>query len=111
MSWRKPKPPLLITLFSARVGDPFASPVPPVWAHLGLALLVWRDEVDKSAVVEIGKRLGQWEKVATGLAIMAHLFPELVDWVRGESSDIPNWERKLAVPLAARKLVLGNRDQ
>jgi hypothetical protein len=108
--WRVPKPALLITLFAAHVGDPTTSPTPPMWPHLGLALLVWKDRIGLKEVLELGGKLAQREEVERGLAIAAHIFPELAKWVNLEELELPVWERKFAVPLAARKLVLGERE-
>ena len=108
--WRKPKPALLITLLAGHVGDPAASPNPPIWPHLSLALLVWRRQVSAAEVLELGKRLGQPVRVARGLTIAAHIFPELSDWLGDGPLGIPGWERKFAVPLAARRLVQGERE-
>jgi serine/threonine protein phosphatase PrpC len=48
---------------------------------------------------------GKQEDVERGLAIIAHLFPEFEPWLKEIHFTIPLWERTLAVPLAARKLV------
>ena len=108
--WRKPKPALLITLFAAHIGDPTTSPIPPMWPHLGLALLAWKDRIGVKEVLELGSKLVQREEVERGLAIAAHIFPELAKWAEPEKLGIPAWERKFAVPLAARRLKLGERE-
>lgn len=108
--WRKPKPALLVTLLAAHVGDPAASPTPPMWTHLGLAILVWKDQVAAAEILELAGKLAQRAEVERGLAIAAHVFPELADWIKNEKLGIPRWERRYAVPIAARRLVSGERD-
>jgi len=49
--------------------------------------------------------LGMENEVERGLAIVAYLFPELHEWTADVPFRMPQWERTLAVPLAARKLV------
>jgi hypothetical protein len=108
--WRKPKPALLVALLAGQIGNPATSPMPPMWPHLGLALLVWKDRIGVKEILELGTRLTLREDVAHGLAIVAHIFPELADWVDAEKLGIPGWERKFAVPIAARRIVIGDRD-
>jgi len=108
--WRKPRPALLITLFAAHVGDASNSPAPPVWPHLGLALLVWKDRVGIKEILDMGKKLKQPAEVERGLAIAAHIFPELAGWIGTQKLAIPRWERRLAIPLAARRIVAGERE-
>jgi hypothetical protein len=107
--WRRPKPALLITLFAGQIGDPTISPTPPKWPHLGLALLIWKDRIGVDEVLKLGSALGQRNEVERGLAIAAHIFPELTRWADVKKMNIPRWESKLAVPLAARRLVFGER--
>jgi hypothetical protein len=109
MRWRKPKPALLISLLSAHVGDPAAPPTPFMWPHLGLALLVWKDRVTVGEICKVGEKLGRPEEVARGLLVAAQIFTELVEWLEGEKLGIPAWERKFAMPLAARRLMIGER--
>jgi hypothetical protein len=109
-TWLIPAPALLVAMLAVHVGDPANSPDPPVWLHLGLAILVWKETVSARAVAELGEVLGHGDQVDRGLAIIAHLFPELLDWVGAESGRIPNWEKKLAIPLAARRIVMGVRE-
>ena len=43
---------------AARVGEPEPTPLPPVWAHLAVALEAWRENVEYEGVLEIAQRLG-----------------------------------------------------
>jgi hypothetical protein len=108
--WRKPKPALLITFLASRVGDPSSSPIPPIWPHLGLALLLHKDSVSINEVLDIGSRLEQRNEVERGVAIASHLFTEFEEWVDFRRLSIPKWERKLAIPIAARRITIGERD-
>lgn len=108
--WRKPGPELLLTLLAHHVGDPGAAPIPPMWPHLGTALLVWKGRVEVKEVLKVGALLGQKDKVERGLAIAAHIFPELEKWIEAERFSIPRWERKYAIPIAARRIQMGERD-
>jgi hypothetical protein len=110
VQWRSPRPALLITLFAGQVGDATTSPTPPKWPHLGLALLIWKDRIGVDEVLEIGRTLGQRDEVERGLAVASHIFPELKRWTHVEKMSIPKWESRLAVPIAARRLVLGERE-
>ncbi len=109
-SWRRPKPGLLITLLARHVGDPAVSPMPPVWPHLGAALLLWKDRIPASQILKFGAQLDQLDEVERGLAIIAHIFPELNEWLNARTLSIPKWERKYAVPIAARRIMIGGRD-
>jgi hypothetical protein len=84
--------------------------MPPVWPHLGTALLLWKDSIGAEQIHSLGTQLGQVNEVERGLAIIAHIFPELQDWVRAQKLSIPMWERKYAVPIAARRIMIGGRD-
>ena len=108
--WRRPKPALLIALLARHIGDPGMSPMPPVWPHLGTALLLWREKIGMDEVLRIGAKLRQRGHVERALAIIAHIFPELQGWVDTHKLSIPRWERKYAVPIAARRIVIGGRD-
>ena len=108
--WRKPKPALMIAFFARDVGDPATPPNPPMWPHLGLALLVWKDRIAVTEILELAARLGRRDEVEHGLAIATHIFPELKSWAHPEKWAIPQWERKWAVPLAARRVVLVNYE-
>ncbi|MGA2262338.1 MAG: hypothetical protein ABSH28_12990 [Acidobacteriota bacterium] len=108
--WRRPKPIFLVTLLAGHVGDSTTSPTPPMWPHLGLALLAWRDQFGVNEVLQMGAELAQQEEVKRGIAIVTHIFPELEKWANPEKLGIPVWERKFAIPIATRRLVLGERE-
>jgi hypothetical protein len=109
-TWRRARPELLITLMARHVGDAGASPMPPVWPHLGTALLLWQDSIGADQILRLGAQLDQLDEVERGLAIIAHIFPELNQWVKAQKLSIPGWERKYAVPIAARRIMAGGRD-
>lgn len=108
--WRRPRPPLLITLLAAHLGNPSAPPTPSIWPHLALSLLVWNDQVPVQSILEFAGALDLAEDVQRGLAITAHVFPELREWAGVDELSIPGWEKKLAIPIAARRLMMGERD-
>jgi len=108
--WRKPKPPLMITLLAAHLGNPGAPPTPSIWPHLALSLLVWNDRIPLQSILEFAGSLDLAEDVNRGLAITAHVFPELQEWADVDELSIPGWEKKLAIPIAARRIMLGERD-
>jgi hypothetical protein len=108
--WRRAKPAFMITLFARHIGDASASPAMPVWPHLGAALLIWKDRIGVEEILSLGKRLGQSDEVERGIAIIARIFPELEGWARPEKLSIPKWERKYAVPIAARRIMIGGKD-
>src|SRR5213594_2747989 len=95
---------LAVTL-AGRVGNPRVSPAPPLWPLLALLLLGWRDRLSAERMMEQAAWLGMETEVERGLAIVAYLFPELQEWIAEVPFRMPLWERTLAVPLAARKLV------
>ena len=99
----------VLATLAGRIGDPRISPAPPLWPILALMLLGWRDRTSLYRVIERSTKLGVEEEVYRGLAIVVYLFPELQDWAAGVLQKIPLWERALAVPLAARKLVLSHQ--
>jgi hypothetical protein len=107
---RKPKPVLLIAILAGHLGDPAIAPTPAVWPHLGLALLLWKDKVGVAEVLEHARALNQKSEAERGLAIIAQIFPDLEKWVQTDKLDIPRWERKFAIPIAARRIVSGERD-
>jgi hypothetical protein len=108
--WRRPKPTLLIALLARHIGDPGMSPMPPVWPHLGAALFLWREKIGMDEVLRLSNDLRQRGDVERGLAIIAQIFPELQEWVDNTKLSIPRRERKYAVPIAARRIVIGGRD-
>ena len=96
----------LIAILASRMGDPKVAPVPPLWPLLALVLFEWRGSISASGVVTHAASMGLSEETQRGLVIIAHLFPELQDWLAEAPLAIPLWERVLAIPIAARKLVL-----
>jgi hypothetical protein len=108
--WRRPKPVLLITLLASHVGNPAAPPTPPMWTHLGRAILMWRDQVSAQEVLALGRALEVTEDAVHGLAIISHIFPEIQPWTMFGTLKIAGWEKRFAVPLAARRLVMGERE-
>jgi hypothetical protein len=108
--WRIPEPGLLITLFACHVGDTDAAPIPPMWHHLATALLLWKDRITFKEVLELAVRFGRKEEAEHGLAITVHIFPELEKWADVNQYSIPRWERNYAIPLAARRILIGDRD-
>jgi hypothetical protein len=96
----------LAAILASRVGDPKIAPKPPLWPLLGMLLLEWRGEIFASDVLARAAAMGMHEEAQRGLVIVTYLFPELQDWMAGVPLGIPFWERALAVPLTARKLVL-----
>lgn len=109
-AWRAPLPALLVALLAAHLGNPKAPPTPSLWPHLALGLLAWRDRVKVKDVLDLGLEIHLAEQVEHGLAIAAHVFPELRSWTDSDKLRIPSWEKKFAIPLAARRLLLGERD-
>ncbi len=95
---------LAVTL-AGRVGDPRVSPAPPLWPLLAVLLLGWRDTLTAKQIMNRAGDVGAEDHVHRGLAIVAHLFPELQGWLASVPLGIPRWERTVALPLAARKLV------
>ncbi len=108
--WRKPKPELLVALLAQHIGDPGTNPALPMWPHLGTALLLWRDKISLETVVDLGKQLTVRAEVERGLAIAAYIFPELTRWIETIKLKIPRWEKKYAIPLAAKRIVQGGRN-
>jgi hypothetical protein len=108
--WRKPKPMLLTALLARHVGDPATSPASPVWSHLGIALLVWQNCFTSAEILDIGNKLGCPAEIERGLAIAGQIFPEIERWVNPEKLHIPGWERKLALPIAIGRLMMGEKD-
>ena len=109
-SWRKPRPPLLITLLAAHLGNPSVPPTPSIWPHLALALLVWSNRIPVKEILEFAGTLDVLEDAQRGIALAAHMFPELAEWANLDKLWIPGWEKKFAIPIAARRLMMGERD-
>lgn len=105
LRWIVPDPRLLVALLAARVGDSMAHPDPPVWHHLGFAVKSWQDDLEPETVLSLADRLGLGKAVHRGLAVAVHLFPELERWLPKDRLRISRLERRLAIPLAARKLL------
>lgn len=103
--WRAPRPELMAALWAARVGEPKASTLPPVWVNLAVALQTWRDQVDYEQVLRIADQLGLVEEVCHGLAVTAAIMPNLRTWVPRKRLKIPFLERMFSVPVAARRLL------
>jgi len=96
----------LVTVLAGRLGNPGIAPNPPVWPLLAMLLMEWGDVMSAQDVLHRGARMGASEEVSRGLIIMSYLFPEMHDWLSGVRLQVPFWERALAIPFAARKLVL-----
>jgi len=81
------------------------------WRRPGPALLLWKDSTPVAGVLKLAYGLGCRDEVEHGLAIASHIFPELKEWAHPEWWwSMPQWERKWAVPLAARRVVLVNYE-
>ena len=104
-TWRVPTGELFAVLLAARVGDPAALPSPPHWFHLAVALMAWRDSLNVHTVLTLADRLDIGARAQRGLAMVGSLFPELKPSLDLSSFEIPLWERLLAVPGAARRVV------
>src|SRR5262245_49235797 len=97
----------LVVILAGRVGNPRVSPVPPVWPVLALVLLGWRETLMAEQVINQAAKFSVVEDhVHRGLAIAAYVFPELQEWLEAVPLRIPRWEKAVAVPLAARKLIV-----
>ena len=96
----------LIAILASRMGDPKIAPVPPLWPLLALMLFEWHGSTSAARVLTYAASMGLREEVQRGLVIVAYLFPELESWLGEVHLGLPLWERVLAIPLAARKLVL-----
>ncbi|MCP4901674.1 MAG: hypothetical protein GY906_32320 [bacterium] len=104
-SWLVPTGELLIALLAARVGDPESTPLPPVWVHLALAMARFGDTIDHGLVHGITHHLGLDERAQRGFAVGHQLIPSILESPFVDSAQLPFWERKLAVPLAAKRLL------
>jgi hypothetical protein len=96
----------LVTRLAGRLGDPKIAPNPPVWPLLGMLLMEWGSVMSPEDILGRAASMGTTEEVHRGLIIITYLFPELQEWLKGATLQIPFWERALAIPFAARKLVL-----
>jgi len=96
----------LVAVLASRVGNPHIAPNPPLWPLLALVLLEWQSTLSPAGVLARAASMEQGEQAVRGLVITAYLFPELESWLAEVQFGIPFWERIVAVPLAARKLVL-----
>ena len=110
VEWCVPTDELLLVLMAARLGDSRAALLPPMWFHLAVAMLGWRDRVDFDEILELAEDLELVACVHRGLAITAAVFPEIDILVSPRKLDIPRWERLLALPLAARRVVRESMD-
>ncbi len=104
-SWLIPTGELLIALLAARVGDPESTPLPPVWVHLALAMARFGDTIDHDTVHSITHHLGLNERAQRGFAVGHQLVPSILESPLVGSAQLPFWERRLAVPLAAKRLL------
>jgi len=93
------------------ISDPATPLNPPIWPHLALALLIWKESVPVAEVLELASRLGQRQEIERDLTIAVHVFPELAGRAHPEKMAVPQWERKFAVPPAAPRPVLVHYEQ
>lgn len=103
--FRLPTGPLLVVLLAARLGDPMANPASPAWLQLAVALKAWRDGLDIGEVLALAGEVGLEGPVHHGLAIVSSIFPEFGRLVPVKELNLSAMERRVAVPLAARKVV------
>lgn len=99
---------LAVTL-AGRVGNARIAPDPPVWPLLGILLLGWRESLDADRLRKHARKANNLADVERGLAITVHLFPELAGWLAEVELNLPRWEQRLAVPVAARRLTAFDR--
>ena len=105
IEWLVPTEELMAVLLAARVGDPEAVPAPPMWFHLAVAILGWKEHLDFDEILELADDLELGGRVHRGLAITSSVFPEIAGLVPSHKLQIPLWERILVLPLAARRVV------
>jgi hypothetical protein len=103
--WRVPVGELQVVLLAARVGDPESSPLPPFWVHLALALGRYKGKISWDEVHRVAQHLNLEEQVARGLAVEQRLMPWVLKGQFVKPNGLPLWERALAVPLAAKRLL------
>ena len=104
-TWRTPTRELLVMLLAARVGNPGSLPTPARWPHLVTTLLAHGDTLDLGVVLDIADEAGLSGHVQRGLAVACELAHELAELLPEERLEIPWWERALALPIAARRLL------
>lgn len=90
---------------AAHVGNPQVAPTPPRWPVLALLLLGWKQNLPADQILVHAAELDAEQQAQRGLVIVAYMFRELQPWLAGAEMRLPRWEIKLAVPLAARKLL------
>ncbi len=104
--WRLPSEALQLAVLAGRVGSPEADPAVPAWVYLAAGLKARREASSLIAEMRVVSReLDIEQQVRDGLTVLLHIFPELRRHVSEESSGAYTWERRLTVPLAARRLV------
>jgi hypothetical protein len=101
----------LAAALSCRIGNPRVPPTPPLWPLLGILLLGWGNAISVTRVMQQSSLAGMEYEAQRGLLIVGYLFPELKAWLARLPLKMPQWERILAVPLAARKLVLLDKTE
>jgi len=102
---RVPTGELMVVLLAARLGDPAANPASPTWMQLAVALKAWRDTLDMEAVLDLARELDLEGRVHHGLAIVQAILPELDHTIPVKELKVPAVERRVAVPIAARRVV------
>jgi hypothetical protein len=101
----------LAAVLSCRIGNPRVPPTPPLWPLLAILLLGWGNAIPIARVMQQSSVAGMEYEAQRGFLIVVYLFPELKWWLAGIALKMPHWERILAVPLAARKLVLLDKGE
>ena len=72
---------------------------------MAAALLASQDTLDCDVVLHLAAELGLAPKVHRGLAVACQLVTELGRRFPDERLEIPWWERTIALPIAARRLL------
>ena len=103
--WRIPCGELMVVLLAARTGDSRVNPLAPTLPSLVLQLKSESRELDRRSLVEIARGLDVEESTSRGLGVALHLFPELRRAIAMEDLSLPRWEKSLAVPVAARRVM------
>jgi hypothetical protein len=70
-----------------------------------MASLASQDTLDCEVMLELTAELGLAPKVQHGLAVACQLVPELGRHFPDEALEISWWERTIALPIAARRLL------